>query len=360
MRGLMGLFLCFCLVPGRALAMIVAPTLVSKKPASKKPSVLEIIQKFSSVALKQQNGWECGYFAAFNALKLRVAVFDKDVASMGQEDYDAWVDEILANDRVLRRKKKAENIKDKYLGFSDIHRILLKTLGVNVLPKDIFVLEDKNTELPLPHDGAVLDAIDRFQQNFRGTEKPFYVIACDTAAQHWICVILFNNQCFVIDSLSERKRAVTSKIKTLFYESTLPTCSGYQAVAEQIKANISRKKSVHPIQEDAIKNHQFTQEMFDILLTKIKSPTVKKTEELDVVLVEDDDDDDEEEVIFVVDDSDVDVDKEERPQEKVRTSLKGVQATLVQTKKQIDNLEGRLGSLKDRLQEKKAQKKKRK
>lgn len=274
------------------LLLMIAHVYAVKKPlVVKSPTARDIIKQFSAASLQQHNGWECGYFAMFHVLKLRAALECKAVESMGQEDYEAWVSEILENDSRLVEKQNKPRDKDKYLGTNDIRRVLCQTIGIDKLPDDVFIFEDQNTALPLPHDVQLLDLIHRFQKDFRDTDKPFFIIACDTEDMHWIAVVLHGEECIHIDSLPGKKRAVVNKIQKLFYESKLPAGKDYVTVAGLIKQQLKKKKKIITTKNNAIKNHGFTKETFDALLKKIKHGRKSKKRESEVVEIDESSDD---------------------------------------------------------------------
>lgn len=188
-----------------------------KKIAAKRPSTHDIVERFSAQILKESSEWESGYYAVFNALKMRVAIEDRDVASIGQEDYEAWVDELCENEPEFDEKRSAEKIKHRYLGIKDIERIILINVGMGQMPEDIFLCDYKNDLTLLSQDASVRDAIKRFQTSFKSTDKPFYVIVGNSRDKHWVTFVLLKDRLMVLDSFLSNIDSIAQKIKTLFF-----------------------------------------------------------------------------------------------------------------------------------------------
>ncbi len=245
----------------------------------------EIITAMVSLPVKQDNGWECGYFATFHAFILKDNVKNSSQVPVTKETYEAWLKKALTANPGLSSK---HTNKEK-LGSSDVRELIKTIINRKNVPSNICIFEDANIDEILPHDRSILDPIDSFHKNYKQTNEPFYLIAHDSAAKHWITVVLFDGTYNVIDSLNTSKDhqdyKVVKKIHKLFHESQLPTSFQYQLIKKQIKVDLGNIKHMDEVKKNAIETHNFTEETFACLLTRVIHDK-KRTRETQAIEIE--------------------------------------------------------------------------
>lgn len=253
------------------------------------------------LSLRQQNGWQCWQYAAFNGISFynysHATETEEAIPVLELQNrtlFDSWIQNI-------KRQLPITNPDNSWLyiegwgSTSCVEKLCAQTLQGNQIFEtlsDISVVELDSRKgddflLRTTFLRSDYEYIRNNIERFRTHHIPQVIIVNDDNSHWFACLLTPDNHIATADSLGGKNKSIVNNIRNLFVQQKLPDTQIVTAVKDllNLAKKEYRKNKVHPIQRFRILYEQaktqasrapnFLPEYFNLLCERFKLPTIE-------------------------------------------------------------------------------------